>query len=215
MIITKYPQSAILLEYKNRRILIDPGSYCYNENFAPDDWGRIDILLITHNHPDHFMPEAIRIIKQNNPNLTILSNREVQEELKNENINCEVLEPSREKWIGDIKIKGIKSIHGKLPSGNPAPDVVGFLIDNRFYHPGDTIYLREKPYADIVFVPICGRVVMNPKEAAKFIKEINPKLAIPIHYDSPNYPVDISEFTKEMRGCNVKVLKNGESIKIE
>ena len=39
MKITKYPQSAILIEYKKKRILIDPGSYCYNENFKAENWG--------------------------------------------------------------------------------------------------------------------------------------------------------------------------------
>jgi L-ascorbate metabolism protein UlaG (beta-lactamase superfamily) len=44
-------------------------------------------------------------------------------------------------------------------------------------------------------------------EAAKFAKEINPKLTIPIHYDSPNYPVDVNEFIKEMKNFNLRVLK--------
>jgi len=217
MKITKYPQSAILIEgYENKRILIDPGEYCYNENFTANNWGKIDILLITHIHEDHCLPEAIKIIKQNNSELIILSNSEVKEKLKNEaGIDVEIIEPEEEKQIDGIKIKGIKSIHGELPSGKPKPDVVGFLIDDKIYHPGDTVYLEEKPKAEIVFVPICGTVVMNPKEAARFAKEINPKLAIPIHYDSPNYPVDVNDFVKQMEGYNVKVLKNGESVEID
>lgn len=212
MKITKYPQSAILIEgYKNKRILIDPGSYCYNESFTANDWGRIDILLITHIHPDHCLPEAIGIIKQNNPGLIILSNSEVKESLLSENINCEILGPDEVRQIDNLEIKGIKQTHGELPSGNPKPDVIGFLIDDKIYHPGDTIYLKEKPKAEIVFAPICGKVVMDPKQAAQFSKEINPKLTIPIHYDSPNYPVDVNEFVKEIAGHNIKVLKNGES----
>ena len=75
MKITKYPQSAILIEnHKDKKILIDPGSYCYNENFTADNWGKIDILLVTHTHSDHCLPEAIKIIKQNNPDLIIFSN---------------------------------------------------------------------------------------------------------------------------------------------
>jgi L-ascorbate metabolism protein UlaG (beta-lactamase superfamily) len=215
MKITKYPQSAILVEYKHKRILIDPGSYCYNENFAAKDWGKIDILLLTHTHEDHCLPEAIKIIKQNNPNLNILSNSEVKEKLASENITCEILKPSETKQIDNIKITGIKQIHGELPSGKPKPTVIGFLIDDKIYHPGDTIYMKDKPKAEIVFVPICGTVVMNPKEAAKFSKEINPELTIPIHYDSPNYPINVNEFVKEMSGYKVRVLKNGESIEVD
>lgn len=215
MKITKYPQSAILIEYKNKRILIDPGSYCYNKNFAAKDWGKIDILLLTHTHEDHCLPEAIKIIQQNNPYLIILSNSEVKEKLTLENIDCEILKPNETKQIAHIKIRGIKQIHGELPSSKPKPDVIGFLIDDKIYHPGDTIYMKEKPKAEIFFAPICGTVVMNPKKAAKFSKEINPKIIIPIHYDSPKYPVDVNEFVKEMNGYLIKILKNGESLEID
>lgn len=216
--ITKYPQSAILIEYQNKRILIDPGSFCYNENFSPNDWGKIDILLITHTHKDHFVPEAIKIIKQNNPSLLIFSNQEVKEKLLSEGIECEIINPGEIKKVDNLKILGVKSIHGDLPSDASSiikPDVIGFLIDDNFYHPGDTIYLKEKPKAEIIFVPICGTVVMNPKEAARFSKEINPKLTIPIHYDNSRFPVDVDEFVDEMKGYDIKVLKNGESISID
>jgi L-ascorbate metabolism protein UlaG (beta-lactamase superfamily) len=34
----------------------------------------IDILLITHKHPDHCYPEAIKIIQEKNKDLIILTN---------------------------------------------------------------------------------------------------------------------------------------------
>ncbi len=58
---------------------------------------------------------------------------------------------------------------------------------------------------------------MDPKEATRFVKEIKPKLAIPIHYDNPNLPfTDPEDFEKEMEGSgiNVKILNFGESIEI-
>ncbi len=215
MKITKYPQSAILIEdYKSKRILIDPGSYCYNENFNVDNFGKIDILLLTHDHLDHYCPEAIRILKQNNSKIIILSNKEVQKKLKKDvGLDCEILEVGEERQINNIKIKGTKQIHGDLPNGKPKPEVIGFLVDDKFYHPGDTIYLKEKPYAEIVFAPICGTVVMDVNEAVKFIEEIRPKLAIPIHYDNPKYFTEINNFTKEVKNVEVKVLENGQSIK--
>ncbi|MFA5386074.1 MAG: MBL fold metallo-hydrolase [Candidatus Paceibacterota bacterium] len=213
--ITKYIHSAVLIEHKNKRILIDPGCYCYSENFSANDWGKVDILLITHSHKDHFVIEAVGTIRQNNPNLVIFSTKAIEEVLSKENIDCEVLNPDEEKLVDGIKIKGVKQAHGDLPSGDPRPDVIGFLIDDKFYHPGDTIYMEEKPKTEVLFVPFNGIVTMDIKEAAKFSKEINPKIIIPIHYNSPKFPVDVNDFVKEMEGYNVKVLKNGESIEIE
>ena len=213
MKITKYPQSAILIEeYKGKRILIDPGSFCYSESFKPEDWGKVDILLFTHIHGDHFMPEVAKKLLEINPDILIASNDEVCAELAKVNIACKVLLPGQEIDIDEIKICGVKSTHGDLPNGKPKPDVIGFLIDDKFYHPGDTIYLDEKPYADVVFVPICGVVVMNVQEAAKFISVINPKIAIPIHFDNPNYPVEPNAFAGAVK--TAKLLQNGESIEL-
>ncbi|MFA6423342.1 MAG: MBL fold metallo-hydrolase [Patescibacteria group bacterium] len=210
MKITKYPQSAILIEENDKKILIDPGSYCYNDNFSANNWGKIDILLITHEHGDHFQPEAIKIIKENNPNLRIFTNRSVKTLLDHENINSEILESEQEINVLDFNIKGVKSTHGQPPNGSAIPEVIGFLINNRIYHPGDTLYLDEKPQAEILFVPICGVVVMNPEEATKFTEAVGAKVAIPIHYDSPMFPVDVNDFAKT---CPIaKILKNGESI---
>ncbi len=214
MKITKYPQSATLIEdYKNKRILIDPGSFCYNESFAPESWGKIGILLFTHIHSDHFMLEVAKKLKEINPEVFIASNGEVCAELAKVNIECKILQPGEITEVDGIKITGVKSVHGDLPNGKPKPDVIGFLIDDKFYHPGDTIYLDEKPHAEVVFVPICGVVVMNVAEAAKFVAEINPKIAIPIHFDNPNYPVDVNDFAKAA-GSVARILKNGESIEL-
>lgn len=213
MKITKYPQSAILIEDKGKRVLIDPGKFCYDEDFTPNDWGKINILLITHEHTDHCQPDAIKIIKESNPNIVILTNNSVKNILAAEKIDSEVISPNEEKEIQGFIIRGIKSIHGDLPNGQPKPEVIGFLIDNKIYNPGDTIYLNEKPQADIVFPPICGTVVMNPEEAAEFSKETGAQIAIPVHYDNPVFPVDVNDFAKAL-GPTAKILNNGEGIEI-
>ena len=214
MKITKYPQSAILLDYKDKKILIDPGKYCYRNNFSANDWGKIDILLITHEHADHCLPEAIKVIKENNPELVILSNKSVQSILLKERIKSDALELDDTKNVNGIEITGIKSVHGDMPNGKHKPEVTGFLIDNKVYHPGDTVYMKDKPSAEIVFVPISGVVVMNPEEAAQFATEVRAKIAVPIHYDNPDYPVQVLDFQRAM-GDGAIVLANGESVEVE
>ena len=54
---------------------------------------------------------------------------------------------------------------------------------------------------------------MGPKEAAIFVKEIKPKLAIPMHYyEGSKHPMDPNKFVEEMKdsGIEVKVLNPGE-----
>ena len=49
---------------------------------------------------------------------------------------------------------------------------------------GDTDITEEnkKVKCDVAFVPIGGTYTMTAKEAAKLVNEINPKIAVPIHY---------------------------------
>lgn len=211
MKITKYPQSAFRIDYKNKILLIDPGSYCYNEEFTAENWGKVDILLITHNHSDHFVSDAVKVIKTRNPDVIILTTSEVKEILDEIDVKSEVIMSNETRNIHGINITGIKSIHGNLPDGKIPPKVIGFLIDNKVYHPGDTVYLYDKPSAEIVFVPISGTVTMNISEAVKFCNDINPKLIIPMHYDNPKYPVDANDFAKAM-GDKALILNNGKTI---
>jgi len=211
MKITKYGQSAILIEdYKKKRILIDPGSFCF-EQITPEEFGKIDILLITHKHSDHFIPDKIKIIIQNNPGIIVLSNQEVKEILD----EAELIFPSETKTIDDIKIKCISQVHGDLPNGMKKPIDIGFLIDNKLYHPGDSIYMEEKPHAEILFLPFCGKVVMDIPDAIKFAREVDAKLIIPIHYDNPAYPADPNNLVSQGKGLNIKILKNKESLVTE
>jgi len=214
MKITRYGQSAILIEnYKDTRILIDPGRFCYEETgLAPSDFGKIDILLITHTHSDHCTPEAIKVIQENNPEIVVLGTAGVKALLNSTVLDCDILKQGDIRKVGDVEIKGIKQIHGDLPDGRPKPEDIGFLIDGKLYHPGDTIYVKEKPLAEILFVPICGTVVLDIPDAIRFAKEVQAKLIIPIHYDNPVHSADPQEFKAAAEGLNVKVLGFGESI---
>lgn len=219
MKITKYAQSCVLIELKNKKILIDPGTYCYDENFKPEDWKNIDILLLSHGHRDHCLPEAVGIIYKNNKPL-IIGSKWVGEILSEKNIPVEIFEVGQVKKLDKISIKAVRAKHGEHPDMSSSPkETIGFLIQEKqsVYHCSDTLYFKDKPCADIVLVPISDDwITMGPMEAVIFVKEINPKIVIPFHYDSPQHPMDPNKFLDEMKETNIKVeiLNNGESIEI-
>ena len=224
MKITKYPQSCVLLEYKNKRILIDPGKFVYEQtDMKPEDFKDIDILLLTHRHSDHCMPEAVKKIKENNPNMVILSNPEVGDILSKEGVNIDVVKEGDIKEFNGIKIEVVEAVHGynvnMKDKGFPKENN-GFVVDDgklRVYHCSDTICFRNEIKADVVLVPICGNaVVMEPRVAVAFCQEINPKLVIPIHYDGPTHPQGTERFEEEIKKTNLdyKILKNKESLEV-
>lgn len=56
---------------------------------------------------------------------------------------------------------------------------------------------------DILILPVGGNSVMTPKDAAKVVNEIEPKIVIPSHYATPGLALHydkVEEFIKEMGG---------------
>lgn len=223
MKITKHAQSCFSIETeKGSRILIDPGEYVFGgkETLTPDDFQNIDILIITHEHSDHFDIPNVKKIAENGKDIQIYSTEALVDKIAREiGLQPEALE--NVKSIGglgsgkDITMTGIPSVHGPLPSGNEPPKVCGVLIEEEdgpsFYDPGDSIVLNST--ADIIATPICGKVVLSIEEAKEQLLEKVPKIAIPIHYDNPAYPVDVKDFIEMMADTDIeaKFLKDGES----
>ena len=71
MLIQKILHSCILIETGGQKLLIDPGDFCFVEGLLkPEDIPAPDVLLLTHEHSDHFFPEAFpKIFKGKKPQI--------------------------------------------------------------------------------------------------------------------------------------------------
>ena len=92
MRITKFGHSCLLVEEGNARILIDPGSW----GNPPDGLDGIDVVLVTHEHHDHYYTDHLRKILTVNPQAIIYSNESVRELAKKENIPVQILAHKQE-----------------------------------------------------------------------------------------------------------------------
>jgi L-ascorbate metabolism protein UlaG (beta-lactamase superfamily) len=72
MKITKYPQSCLLVETNNKKILVDAGGLKYKEEYF-DIWKQANIILLTHKHGDHVNYDVLK-----NIDVPIYSTLEVQ-----------------------------------------------------------------------------------------------------------------------------------------
>ena len=218
MKITKYPQSCLLVETKGKKILIDPGTLKYKEEYF-DVWNSVDIILITHKHLDHCNTE---ILEKINDNIKIYSTQEVQDANKTLNIN--IIKENDIIELDDIKVEVVHAVHGYQPllkGGKEIYENVGYIIDdgeNRLYTTSDTICFKNDYKADILCVPVTGYgLTMSAFEAALYAKEVGATLTIPIHMDNPAFPPDY-KFVEEMFNkyeVEYEILENEESIEIE
>lgn len=218
MKITKFPQSCLLIETKEKKILVDPGNLKYKEEYL-DIWKQADIILITHKHPDHCNNE---VLEKLNKDITIYSTKEVQE--ANQNLSILIIKENDVIELGNIKIEVVHAIHGYQPLLKGAKEVhenVGYIIDdgqNRLYTTSDTICFRNEYKADILCTPVTGHgLTMSAFEAALYAKEIGAVLTIPIHMDNPAFPPNF-DYIKEMfekYEVEYEILENDETIEVE
>lgn len=218
MKITKYPQSCLLIETKGKRILLDPGTLKYKEEYFKV-WNNVDAILITHKHPDHCNTEILEKISKN---VKIYSTQEVQE--ANPSLNINLVKEKDVIELDNIKIEVVHAIHGYQPLLKGAKEIhenVGYIIDdgeNRLYSTSDTICFKNDYKADILCVPVTGHgLTMSAFEASLYAKEVEAIVTIPIHMDNPAFPPDY-DYIKQMFDkyeVDYEILENDETIEIE
>ena len=218
MKITKFPQSCLFIETRNKKILIDPGTLKYKDEYFAI-WNTADIVLVTHKHPDHYNTE---VLKKLNQNIKIYSTEEVQNVDKS--IAIQIVKENDVIELGDVKIEVVHAINGYQPLLKGDKEIhenVGYIVDdgkNRLYATSDTICFKNDYKADILCTPVTGHgLTMSAFEAALYAKEVGAVLTIPIHMDNPAFPPDF-KFIQEMFDkyeVEYEILENDETMEIE
>ncbi len=181
MIITYYGVSCFKVQAGETVIAFDPPS---KESDFKAPRFQANAVFISHDHKDHGGREA-------------LSAKEEGKELL-------VIDGPGEYEFSGIYAKGIKSFHD---SGNGEKFGLNTIYklkfeDIRICHLGDFGEKDLRPETkeaigeiDILFIPIGGDSVLDAQGAAKVVSQIEPKIAIPMHYkDSKTLKKFMDEF---------------------
>ena len=176
-----------------------------------------DIIFVTHEHFDHFSPEDIKIIKNDNTKIV------VTKDLYEKTIKCGfdknnvlTVTPNNEYNFAGIKFNTIPAYNTNKKFHKREYEWVSYILeidDEVVYIAGDTDVTDEalNVKCDIAFVPVGGTYTMTAEEAAKLIENILPKkYAIPTHYQTIVGSVeDAITFKKILENkVEVKILMN-------
>lgn len=177
MQIRKFLHSCLLLEKEGKKLLIDPGIFSFIEqHITPQDIGPVDVILLTHNHADHFDPGILETLLSLRP-ATILTIPEIGKVLDERGIPYQLIQPGETQTQETFSIHAVRAPHGTLPV--PVPDNVGFVVDGLF-HPGDSYEPSAVPPCEVLALPVAGPW-MNLNQAMSLVESVRPKRIIPIH----------------------------------
>jgi L-ascorbate metabolism protein UlaG (beta-lactamase superfamily) len=198
-----------LLE-KDSKIMIDP--YKISKPLETD------LILVSHEHFDHMSIEDLGKVSSNRT--TIVAAKECISKLVGIPFKEKIgLSPGEEKTVNGIKLRGVAAYNidkinpdTKKPFHPKEDGKIGFLIDihgTTIYHTGDSDLVPEMNnlQPDVLLVPVSGTYVMTPRDAARAVDAIKPKIAIPMHYGSiVGNQQDAQEFKNAVTSCEVSIL---------
>ncbi len=151
------------------------------------DVPKADLVLITHDHYDHFSPVDLNKILKSTT--SVVSIKQVIDKLKNDLKHLYVVEPGDTLEVAGITIATVPAYNLDKKFHPRSKNYVGFVIHTSrvtIYHAGDTDFIPEMRdiQTDIALLPVGGKFTMDARGAAKAAELIRPKVAIPMHYGS-------------------------------
>lgn len=202
--VTKFPQSCLVIEVGETRLLVDPGKYTLAD-FGPDDFGAIDAVLYTHRHADHFQPELLEpMVAQG---ARIVTNEDVAGIIDGYEVT--VLADGASTDVNGVGIRAHDIPHCVMVDGSPGPPNTGFVVDDQLLHPGDGI---EAPVrVDVVAVPIAGPSI-SMRDSYLMIDAAKAQHAIPIHYDG--FIAKPEQLDQWCDIAEIHVLENGGTVTV-
>lgn len=224
MKISYHGHSIVKIQTGSHTILIDPfitGNALTDlvvQNEKPD------VILLTHGHNDH-VGDTMEIAKASGA--LVVAPNELAVYLGLQGLNTHGMNIGGAKEFDFGTVKFTKAFHSSsyqtednefIYTGMPAG--ILFTAEGKtIYHAGDTSLfgdmelIGKRHPVDVAFLPIGDNFTMGPEDAAYAVELINPKLTVPIHYNTfPPIVQDPIHFKNLVKNHAVKIMEAGEVI---
>jgi len=190
--------ATVLLELDGLRILTDPYlrdrlGPLERHGPLPDpaDIGPVDVVLISHGHPDHFDRHSLAAL-EGDPEVVVPHGlgRTVRRWLGTAPVE---LRAGERVDVRGVPVEAVRARHWVTPGGARAQPL-GYVIDgpSRVWFAGDTGRYPEmgelRGRVDVALLPVwtwgphLGPGHLGPVSAAEVVAQVDPAVAVPIHW---------------------------------
>ncbi|MFE2938466.1 MBL fold metallo-hydrolase [Streptomyces sp. NPDC059255] len=175
MRLTKKTHACVRLEKDGRTLVIDPGTFT-----EEDATHGADVLLVTHEHLDHFDEDRLRAGLEANPGAELWTLRSVAERMS-------AAFPGRVHTVGHgdafdaagFAVRVYGELHAVIHPDIPRITNVGFLVDGAVFHPGDALTVPDHP-VETLLLPVQAPW-SKISEVIEYVREVKPARAFDIH----------------------------------
>ncbi|MHB8295708.1 MAG: MBL fold metallo-hydrolase [Acidimicrobiales bacterium] len=173
ILITKFEHACVRIDNGQHRLLIDPGLISSNL----DIFSEVNNVLITHEHWDHFDAKQLQSAIEANQSLTIYTCKGVARHLEELGDRVRIVSNGDEFLVSTFMVKAIGENHHISHPDFPPVDNVGFLIDDKVFHPGDALTVVEVP---TLLVPVQAPW-MTATDLILYLRKTNSQQTFAIH----------------------------------
>lgn len=242
--ITYLGHATLLIELDGVRLLTDPllrdrlgPLRRHGPTPDPASIGRLDAILVSHAHPDHFDLPSLTFLQRGPPLIVPLGMGRAAGRTGH---STSELPTGQSLEVGAVEITAVAARHWRWPA-QPRARTIGFLVEGsmRVYFAGDTGYFARMAAlhgrVDVALLPVGrwgphpGPARLGPESAARVAEVVGARIAIPIHWGT-FYPVGLHRVwpgrlrdpadlfaaaaVRVAPGVEVRILQPGESTQI-
>lgn len=174
MRITKFVHACLLVEDGDARLLLDPGAY----SAGFEQLTGLTAVLISHQHPDHVDLDRLPALLERNPEAVLHADEGTAAQLAERGL------PVRAVRAGDVlelgtRVRVVGRDHAVIHPDLPVIPNTGYLVAERFLHPGDAFTVPEAE-VELLGLP-SGAPWLKAAEAVDYLRAVRPRVVLPIH----------------------------------
>jgi L-ascorbate metabolism protein UlaG (beta-lactamase superfamily) len=172
----KHAHACVSLVKDGGRIVIDPGTFTPD---APAAVAAAEAVLITHEHFDHVDENLIAQALAARPDLRVYGPASVVHRWSARHGQVNPVIAGDRVTVAGFDIAVFGELHAAVHRDIPRVANVGYLVEERLYHPGDAYHVPPTPI-DTLLLPTSGPWT-KLGEAVDYVREVAPNRLIQIH----------------------------------
>lgn len=203
--ITLIKHGSLALAYKGKTIQVDPVSGLGKPTDYSVEFPKADVILVTHEHGDHFDREAIAALTEEGKT-ALVTNARVGEML---GYGTVMANGDSGKILEEVALDAVPAYnysegHTQFHPQGRDNGFVLTLDGLRIYIAGDTEDIPEMADLkdiDVAFLPVNQPYTMTVDQCVRAAKVLSPKILIPYHFSQ----TDLSTLPESLPGIDVRL----------